>query len=280
MTEYELIKYEVDDPIARITLNRPEQLNAITGSMMAELKHAMGAAERDARAVGILLTGAGRGFCAGADMGGLQATSRGEGGGRGGSPFDDAEAGAIQEMGEENFGVTYNYLMAVQKPIVAAINGPCAGLGFAIAMLCDVRFASDRAVFTSAFVNRGLIAEHGLSWILPRVAGPANALDILWTGRKFYGPEAAQMGVVNRSVPPDRLLDEASNYIRALAERSSPTSLKIIKQQVYRHLMMDTGDALRESNELMAESLGREDFKEGVASFVERRPPRFRRLGG
>ena len=262
MTEYELIKYDVDDPIATITLNRPEQLNAITGSMMAEMKHAMAAAESDDRVVGIVLTGAGRGFCAGADMQGLQATSRGERGGGGGNAFED----------------TFNYLMAVRKPIVAAINGPCAGLGFAIAMLCDIRLASDRAVFTSAFVNRGLIAEHGLSWILPRVAGPANALDILWTGRKFYGPEAAQMGVVNRSVPHDRVVPEAENYVRALAERSAPTSLKVIKQQVYRHLMMDTGDALRESNELMAESLQRDDFKEGVASFVERRPPKFQRI--
>ncbi len=277
MTEYELIKYDVDDPIATITLNRPEQLNAITGSMMAEMKHAMAAAEQDERVVGILLTGAGRGFCAGADMQGLQATSRGVRG-SGGATFEDAQAGAIEEMGEDNFGVTYNYLMAVRKPIVAAINGPCAGLGFAVAMLCDIRIASDRAVFASAFVNRGLIAEHGLSWILPRVAGPSNALDILWTGRKFYGPEAAQMGVVNRSVPHDQVVPEAQKYIRALAERSAPTSLKVIKQQVYRHLMMDTGDALRESNQLMAESLQRDDFKEGVASFVERRSPRFQRI--
>lgn len=277
MTEYEFVKYEVNDPIATITLNRPEQLNAITGSMMAEMKHAMAAAESDERVVGIVLTGAGRGFCAGADMQGLQATSRGERGG-GGPTFEDAQAGAIEEMGEDNFGVTYNYLMAVRKPIVAAINGPCAGLGFAIAMLCDIRLASDRAVFTSAFVNRGLIAEHGLSWILPRVAGPANALDILWTGRKFYGTEAAQMGVVNRSVPHDRVVPEAEDYVRALGERSAPMSLKVIKQQVYRHLMMDTGDALRESNELMAASLERDDFKEGVASFVERRAPKFQRI--
>ncbi|MCE2558281.1 MAG: enoyl-CoA hydratase/isomerase family protein [Acidobacteria bacterium] len=278
MTEYELIKYDVDDPIATITLNRPEQLNAITGSMMAEMKHAMAAAEQDERVVGIVLTGAGRGFCAGADMQGLQATSRGERGSGAGNTFEDAQAGAIEEMGAENFGVTFNYLMAVRKPIVAAVNGPCAGLGFAIAMLCDIRIASDRAVFTSAFVNRGLIAEHGLSWILPRVAGPSNALDILWTGRKFYGPEAAQMGVVNRSVPHDQVVPEARNYVKALAERSAPMSLKVIKQQVYRHLMMETGDALRESNELMAESLQRDDFKEGVASFVERRPPKFQRI--
>ncbi len=277
MTEYEFIKYDVDDPIATITLNRPEQLNAITGGMMAELKHAMAAAESDQRVVGIVLTGAGRGFCAGADMQGLQAASRGERGG-GANPLEDAQAGAIDEMGAENFGVTYNYLMAVRKPIVAAINGPCAGLGFAIAMLCDIRLASDRAVFTSAFVNRGLIAEHGLSWILPRVAGPSNALDILWTGRKFYGPEAARMGVVNRSVPHDQVVPEAENYVRSLAERSAPMSLKVIKQQVYRHLMMGTGDALRESNQLMAESLQRDDFKEGVASFVERRPPKFQRI--
>ena len=271
---FENLDYEVTDPIATITLKRPEQLNALTGDMLREIAEAIDAAEKDERAVGILLTGAGRGFCAGADMQGLKSTADAGGSSRSSkaapTPGDDS-------MGDE-FSVTYSYLMKVRKPILAAINGPCAGLGFAIALLCDMRFASDKAKFTSAFANRGLIAEHGMSWILPRLVGPAHALDILWSGRKFMADEAAQMGVVNRVIPHDELIPESRAYLEMLAQGSAPMSLKIIKQQVYKHLMMGLADSMRETNQLMAESLTRSDFKEGVDSFLERRPPRFQRI--
>ena len=272
---YEELIYEVEDPIATITLNRPERLNALTGRLLDEIRHAIAAAEADERVVGIILTGAGRGFSAGADMQGLKSTAEGTGGIGGAERLESSPGDPA--LGPD-FAVTYSYLLAVRKPLIAAINGPCAGLGWVIAMLCDLRFASDKAVFTTAFANRGLIAEHGSSWILPRLIGPANALDILWSGRKFDAAEADKMGVVNRVFPHDELLTETRNYIENLAARSAPASLMIMKQQVYKHLMASLGEAMADSNELMAESLKRSDFKEGVDSFLEKRPPRFERI--
>ena len=274
---YETIRYDVADPIATITLNRPDRLNAITGPMVRELQDAFGAADADERVVGIVLTGEGRGFCAGADIGRLKKLSDGQ---MSASEWrvTDGKPGAFEEMGED-FQLGLLYLMALRKPVVVAINGPCAGLGFVIALLGDIRFASDRAAFTTAFVNRGLIAEHGVSWILPRLVGPAHALDLLWTGRRFDASEAERIGIVNRVIPHDDLVAHARDYVRALARTSSPTAVKVMKQQVYRHLSATLGDAMRESLRLMSESLERDDFKEGVASFMEKRPPRFGRIG-
>ncbi len=271
---YRELIYEVNDPIATITLNRPERLNALTGRLLDEIKHAVAAAEADERVVGIILTGAGRGFSAGADMQGLKSTA--EGTSR--AEEDRLESAPGDPSLGPDFAITYSYLLAVRKPLIAAINGPCAGLGFVIAMLCDMRFASETAVFTTAFANRGLIAEHGVSWILPRLIGPSRALDLLWSGRRFDAAEAADLGVVNRVIAPDDLLAETEAYIKDLATRSAPTSLMIMKQQVYKHLMVSLGDAMEESNSLMTESLARKDFKEGVDSYLEKRPPRFERI--
>jgi enoyl-CoA hydratase/carnithine racemase len=273
---YEQILYQVDDPVATITLNRPDRLNALTQRMLAELRHALAQAEADERVVGIVLTGAGRGFCAGMDMDALGATASGQGGGEALDPALEASPGD-PAMGSD-FQVTFAYLLSIRKPLVAAINGPAAGLGFGIACLCDLRFASERAKFTTSFSQRGLIAEHGTSWILPRILGPSRALDILWSSRKFDAAEAERLGLVNRVVEADAVVDQARAYIAELAATASPTSLMVMKQQVYRHLNLPLGEAMHESNRLMAESLKRGDFKEGVASFVERRPPRFPRL--
>lgn len=276
---YQEITYTVDNPVAIITMNRPEALNALTGRMMAEIRHALATAEADADVVGIVLTGAGRGFCAGADIAGLDATASGE---SGDAAADDLSALKADpgdpEMGE-NFRITYTYILSVQKPVIAAINGPCAGLGFCYALLCDMRFAERQAKFTTAFSQRGLIAEHASSWLLPRLIGPGKALDLLWSARKFLGDEAYELGVVERLVESGESVEAAAAYIRELAAVGSPTSFKIIKAQVYRHLNMTLGEAMKESNALMAESLEREDFKEGVRSFIEKRAPEFKRIG-
>ena len=272
---YEYIRYDVTDPVAAITLNRPAQLNALTGEMLLELQHALGAAEKDEAVVGILLTGEGRGFSAGADMQMLANTAEG------GERTSSSKLQNVERPGADlgpDFVRGYTYLLAIKKPILAAINGPCAGLGFVIASLCDMRFCSDRAVFTTAFANRGLVAEHGSSWILPRLLGPSRALDILWSGRKFDAEEAEKLGFVNRVVPHDHLIDEARGYLEMLAERSAPRSLMIMKQQVYKHMIASLEDSYRESDSLMEASLKRDDFKEGVASFLERRPPNFDRV--
>jgi len=272
---YEQILYQVSEPIATITLNRPEVLNAWTDRMGAEVRHAMGQAEADARAVVIVLTGAGRGFCAGADLKGLQAISAGQRG-SGGPAELEADPGD-PSMGE-SFRGTYSYLTSVRKPIIAAINGPCAGMAVPISLFCDMRFASDRATFTTAFVRRGLIAEWGISWILPRLVGPAHALDLLLSGRKFDAAEAERLGVVNRVLPHEELLPFVEEYARDLATNCSPASMAIMKRQVYQHLAETLGDAHSESVKLMIESFGRPDFKEGVQSFLERRSPAFPRV--
>jgi enoyl-CoA hydratase/carnithine racemase len=273
---YQDITYSVDDPVAVITMNRPDKLNAFTVRMLAEIRHALAAAEKDEQVVGIVLTGAGRGFCAGMDIGSLDNMSSGAGGENEDLSSLDAEVGD-PAMGE-NFTVTYSYLLSVRKPLLAAINGACAGLGFVFAMLTDMRFVERQAKFATAFSQRGLIAEHGVSWILPRLIGPGRALDILWSSRKFDGEEAERLGIAERLVEPGEALTEACNFLKQLAASASPTSLKIIKAQVYRHLNMPLGEAMQETNEWMAHSLGQVDFKEGVRSFIERRPPQFKRI--
>ena len=275
--KYECLLYQVDDPVATISFHRPDRLNALTGQMLLEIADAFARAEQDDGVVGIVLTGSGRGFSAGADMDLLSATSKGEGRVANEWRGETVKPGDPQ-MGDD-FRHGYTWLLSVRKPVLAAINGPCAGLGFVLAMLCDLRYAAPEAVFTTAFANRGLIAEHGISWILPRLVGSANALDLLWTGRKFGSDEALRLGVVNRVVPQAELLVQARAYITDLVRTSSPTSLQIIKRQVYRHLNASLGPSLLETNRLMTESLTRDDFKEGVASFLEKRPPRFARVG-
>jgi enoyl-CoA hydratase/carnithine racemase len=249
--------YQAGDGVATITLNRPDRLNAWTGDMeTAYFDHLeQAAADPDVRV--IVLTGAGRGFCAGADMEMLQAI--GEAGGTGGR----------RARRPQTFALT------IPKPIIAAVNGACAGLGMVHALMCDIRFAAAGAKFTTAFSRRGLVAEHGISWILPRLVGPSRALDLLLSGRVFLAEEAYEIGVVNRVFPPDTLLDETLAYARDLAANVAPSSMEVIKHQVYRHSATDLEEAMRETNELMAESLRRPDFKEGVASFVEKRAPDF-----
>lgn len=275
---YEAICYEVDDPVATIMLNRPEKLNALTRQMRLELEDALVDAERRADVVGIVLTGAGRGFCAGADMGELQQIqAAGSIGAVELPPGADYVRPGDAQLGED-FAQGLAYLLTVRKPVICAVNGACAGMGFSLAMFCDLRFAAENAAFTTAYSQRGLVAEHGMSWLLPRLIGPARALDLLWSGRKFDGREALQLGVVNAVAPADQLLATAQNYVRTLAATASPGSLMHMKRQVYRHLLQPLGAAMTETQDLMDASVTWPDFKEGIASFRERRPPRFPRV--
>jgi len=272
---YEQIRYEVQEPIAWITLDRPEFLNAWTDRMGAEVKHAVAAAEADPSVVVIVLTGAGRGFCAGADLKGLQAIGDGEGSIADGSGLE-ADPGD-PSMGDD-FRGGYSYLLSVRKPVIAAINGPVAGMAVPISLYCDMRFASDRAVFTLAFSQRGLIAEFGTAWMLPRLVGPAHALDLLMSSRKIDAQEAERVGLVNRVLPHDELISFVRDYAEEMAATCSPASMSIMKRQVYQQLQADLGPSYKEALKLMVESFDRPDFKEGVNSFLERRPPRFPRV--
>jgi enoyl-CoA hydratase/carnithine racemase len=272
---YEQITYEVSDPIATITLSRPEQLNAWTNRMGAEVKHAVAQAEADSSVVAVVLTGAGRGFCAGADLKDLSSISTGD---RSSQREIDLAADPGDPQVGEDFRGTYTYLMSVRKPIIAAINGPAAGMALPIALCCDLRFASDKAMFTVAFSQRGLIAEWGIAWLLPRLVGPAHALDLLFSSRKVDAQEALRIGLVNRVVPHDELISHTREYVEHLARTCSPASMQVMKRQVYQQLTRTLGPSEKEAIQLMIESFDRPDFREGVKSFLEKRPPKFDRV--
>ena len=272
---YDDIRYELDGPAAVITLDRPASMNAWTNEMDAQIRHAIGRAEADASVVGIVVTGAGRAFCAGADMKLLSSISAAA------PTADDALAAAGVATGpvEGEFGGRFTYLMEVRKPIIAAINGAVAGMAFPFVLCCDLRFMAPEAVLLTAFAQRGLVAEWGLSWLLPRIAGPGVALDLLFSSRRVGGDEALRLGLVNGVVDRDDLVPHCVAYIHRLAVSCSPASLAIMKRQVYEQLHVGLGRAEAESQRLMVESFGRPDFAEGVASFLEKRPPAFDRLG-
>jgi len=231
------------------------------------------------------VTGAGRGFCAGADMQSLQAigdVAHGDGEAQNGAATSgdagqDATAnGAALEQFEHT---PQTFTLSVPKPVIPAINGPCAGIGLVQALMCDVRFVAENAKLTTAFARRGLVAEHGISWILPRLVGPARALDLLLSGRVVLGREAVELGLCNRATPAETVLEETLAYARELARQCSPASMATMKRQVYAALSQPLEEALADADRLMLESFSGPDFVEGVASFVERRDPSFAALG-
>src|SRR5688500_12400612 len=257
----DVVLYDVADGIATLTLNRPDRLNAWTGGLARRYYDLLdqAAADQDVRV--IVVTGAGKGFCAGADMESLQGN-------------EEADADAAGVSGDRLIW----HPTTIHKPIIAAINGACAGIGFCAALMCDLRFAAAGAKFTTAFVRRGLIAEHGSSWMLPRLIGHARALDLLYSGRVFLAEEAREMGIVNQVFAPDELLDKTREYARDLIDHCSPKSMATIKAEIYRHWNMELAPSVTEANKLMVRSFSFKDFPEGVKSFVERREPNFEPL--
>jgi len=267
--------YQLADHVATITLNRPDKLNAWTAVMEQEVRAAFDQADRDENVRVILLTGAGRGFCAGADMSLLSSVAE--------QGLDEAgRAYAVRSAGNSATGGTrpdfqkkYSYFPAIQKPVIAAINGPVVGLGLVIALYCDIRFASDSAKFSTAFARRGLIAEYGLAWMLPRLIGHANALDLLFSARMVDSAEAFRMGLANQVFPQETFLSKVNEYAKDLASNVSPRSLRVIKKQVYEAMFQPLGEAFTLAEHEMLESLKSQDFKEGVAHFLQKRPPVF-----
>lgn len=275
---YQDILYAAQNGVAVITLNRPEALNAWRAEMERDVRAAMTEAARDEAVRVIVLTGAGRGFCAGADMKGLQSTVAAA---QDGKPAGVAPArvapgpGPFDPNSREDFQRQYSYFPAVPKPIIAAINGACAGLGMVMALYADMRFASDAAKFTTAFSRRGLIAEHGVSWLLPRLVGFANAADLLFSARVVLAPEAKALGLVSRVIPHQTFEDEVMAYARMLAAEVSPRSLREMKREIWNAQFQGLGEAIDSANADMKGSFTSEDFKEGVAHFVEKRRPAF-----
>jgi enoyl-CoA hydratase/carnithine racemase len=266
--------HRVADRVATITLNRPDKLNAWTAVMEREVRATMEEAEHDENVRVIVLTGAGRGFCAGADMSLLSTVAE--------KGLDEARrAQGMQptsgsgESARGNFQKKYSYFPTVTKPVIAAINGPVVGLGLVIALYCDIRFASDAARFSTAFAQRGLIAEYGMAWMLPRLIGHSNALDLLFTARMIDAPEALRMGLVNQMLPRETFLERVQRYAADMASNVSPRSLRVIKRQVYDAMFQTLAEAFEVSEQEMLASLKCEDFQEGVAHSIEKRPPVF-----
>ncbi len=267
--------YNVADRVATITLNRPDKLNAWTGTMEQEVRAAMQQAESDADVRVIILTGSGRGFCAGADMSLLDSIAQQGLGDQGREHVLRNSGNGGRAGARPDFQKKYSYFPSIQKPVIAAVNGPAVGLGFIITLYCDLRFASDTARFGTAFAKRGLIAEYGIAWMLPRLIGPANALDMLFSARLVDAGEALRMGLVNRVFPQDSFMQGVNAYAKDLANNVSPRSLRVIKEQVYNGMFQTLSEAFDGAEQEMVKSLQCEDFKEGVAHFLEKRAPAF-----
>jgi enoyl-CoA hydratase/carnithine racemase len=262
---YTDILYGVDDVVATITLNRPDKLNAWTNQMDADVRAAIDSAVKDDAVRAIVITGAGRGFCAGADMSRLSRLSSGE-----------APRAVIGGDGSKpgNFEQKFSYLLGVPKPIFAAINGPIAGIAVCLSLFCDFRYMADGAKLTTAFARRGLVAEHGSSWMLPRLIGPMNALDLLYSARMVDAAEAERLGLVRR-LPAENFLAIVQSIARELVKTSSPRSIGVIKRQVFQSYFQSLAEAWAMADAEMIASFGSEDFKEGVAHFIEKRPAAF-----
>jgi enoyl-CoA hydratase/carnithine racemase len=280
MSEFEDVLYAVEDRVAVIRLNRPEALNAFTAAMGVGLRKAVAAAVADDTARVIVLTGTGRGFCAGADMKLLQGIrSDAAAAHKPAKEATDASTEFASGLGPDvsaHYGGRFGYMLKARKPIIAALNGPAAGLGLVLALYADIRFAGSDAKFTTSFAQRGLIAEHGVSWLLPRLVGPAHALDLLLSARKFGAAEAEKIGLVNKVFAQATFMEEVMAYARTLADTVSPRSMAVIKAQVWKSPFQDFETALGVADNEMQKSFQSEDFKEGVAHYLEKRAPLFK----
>lgn len=272
---YEHILYEVDDPVGIITLNRPERLNAWTGTMAREVHDAVRLAGEDRRVVGLIITGAGRAFCAGADLKDLDLKALG-------APPPAAADGsreAAQPANGTDIAGPFDYMMNLPKPVIAAVNGPAAGMGAVLALWTDLRFMAEEAMLTMSFSQRGTVAESGSSWLLPRLIGSAASLDLLLSSRRVGAEEALRLGLVNSVAPGSDLVSRVREYIVELANTCSPTSMATIKRQVYSELHQGLAASAQASRGLLSAAVNGGDIQEGWQSYLEKRPPRFARIG-
>ena len=261
----EAVLYQVSDAgVAVVTLNQPKRMNAWGQPMMSMFYRYFEAAEADPAVRVIVLTGNGRAFCAGADMGGLDSISS--------TTVDSASKTDVSSLVAEKHPY---FLTQLRKPVIAAINGSVAGIGLSLALMADVRFAAAGAKFTTAFARRGLVAEYGISWILPRLVGWGAATDLLLSGRTFLAEEAAELGLVKEVVAGEQLLDRALAYADDMARNCAPSSLAAMKQQLYADAGLPIVETSNKAEQLMHQSMTRPDFIEGITAFFQKRAPNF-----
>ena len=278
--ELKAIRYEVgDDGVALVTLDRPDRLNAWTSRMEQEYRWALDAADNDPAVRVIVVTGAGRGFCAGADFEALDSLAAGarygEVLGRPPSEVPEVQPGTGIRP---DFEHAYSWMLGLTKPVIAAVNGAVAGVGFVLMCHTDIRFAAEGAKITTSFARLGLPAEHGVTWVLSRLVGAGRAADLLFSARVVRAEEAMQLGLVNRVYPADRVLDETLAYARAMAAECSPVSLLTMKRQLWGDLLDSLHTAASNGEDYLKAMLGAEDFREGVKAFQEKRLPQFNPL--
>jgi enoyl-CoA hydratase/carnithine racemase len=269
------IIYDKSDRIATVTFNRPEKMNAWTPTMGAETRTALLDADRDPTIGAIIVTGAGRAYCAGADMGGLSEISSGRASATGGGSGPSPEQEEWLRAQRPDYRNQYAYVLGLSKPVIGAINGACVGLGFTTCLYQDIRIASETARMGLIFVQRGLAIEHGSSWMLSRIVGVARAVELAVTGRLVEADEALRIGLVHRVVAPDRLIETAREIAGHIANKCSPLGVSEAKKLVWRHLFTDLATAIREDDESMTMMTRSEDFKEGVRAFIERRDAKY-----
>jgi len=270
--DLKVTRFEVEEQIATLTLHRPERLNSWTGRMHTEYRHLLLRAEEDREVRAVVVTGSGRGFCAGADTSALESHVE-RGGYDPGTPEDLARPGYGVRP---EFDADFAFQFGMRKPIVAAINGPAAGVGLVIACYADLRFAVPGAKLTTAHGRLNLPAEYGLSWLLPRLIGLTRANDLLLSSRVFLTDEAMEMGLLNGLFPPDELLARTRDYVRDLIARVSPESLATSKRQVYTDQHRAVGASVEEANRLIVEMMKKPDYREAVAAWLEKRLPEWR----
>ena len=251
------LKVTCQDGVAVVTLDRPSRRNALDDELEAALRATLHRQAQDPQVRVIVLTGAGGSFCAGKDLRSAPA---------GAAPAE--VSGRIEEH-------RFAFLTRIPKPVIALVDGAAAGIGLMLALYCDLRIASTRALFTTAFSRRGLIAEHGSAWLLPRMVGLGHAADLLLTARPVSACDALRMGLVNQVVEPETL--EATGWLLAkeMAQQISPRSMREIKRQLWRDLETRFDEALRLAEADQGACLDSEDAREGLLAFKQRRTPRF-----
>jgi enoyl-CoA hydratase/carnithine racemase len=269
MPEFTDVSLEIEDPVAVLTLRRPEKLNAFTYHTLAEIRQAIDAAVADTRVVGIVITGEGRAFSAGLDSSALMSTVASE----------TSDPGSRSTPTSDEVPGLFSFFYSVPKPIIAAVNGVAAGGGLVLALKADVRIASTAASFTTVFLKRGLIGEHGMTWVLPRMLGSGRAFDLLLTSRRVDAAEAERIGMVEYVVEPEELLSRAKAYVGEIALNSSPGAFAETKRLLYEQMGLGFDRSFRDADTIQWQVLRRPDATEGARALLEKRAPRFERLG-
>lgn len=272
MLELKSTEFEVDEEgIATIWLSRPKRMNAWTGRMHTEYRYLLSRAEQDQGIRGIVVTGRGKGFCVGGDSDALTGHVK-----KGG--YDSGTSDEIEWPGygvSDDFDALFAYHYGLSKPIVAAINGPVAGVGLALACFVDIRFAAPGIKFTTAHGKLNLPAEYGLSWVLPRLVGLGRANDLLLTSRVFYAEEALTMGLVNQMFDSVNIVQQARGYLHEMVRAVSPNSIKQTRWQIYKDLHRDAASSVEDSEKLLKEMMKEQDYQEGVQAFLDKRNPKW-----